>query len=142
MKTHPATDDEITLWFGEACGRSGAVIVEEHAGVYTVIWALEDAHREKSPNCPAGVRLLRVTRPNDLHKHAAELGGPLAPQQPLRCARCHGVGKMPPEYAEYCDCQMGSHLARAEADSRAGLARLRPETAERCAVEAIHQTWG
>ena len=41
-------------WSCDKCGRSGSVPFEEHDDFMTVFYAMDDAHKKKSPDCVIG----------------------------------------------------------------------------------------
>jgi len=47
-------------WHCEACDTRGVVEYQPHADVYTVVYAIADDHRDRSPNCTASVRTIRI----------------------------------------------------------------------------------
>lgn len=49
-----------TKWSCEACGGSGTVEHDEHAGVMEVVSQLRDSHQEAYPNCNEGLAKVRV----------------------------------------------------------------------------------
>lgn len=50
-----------TYWRCEVCGTKGSVQYPKHAGVFEVVWQIDDAHRSLSPECPNGYRGIRVS---------------------------------------------------------------------------------
>ena len=53
----------LQTWYCELCSKDGAVLVRDGAGVMEVAYAIEEHHREQSPNCPCPLRKLRVKTP-------------------------------------------------------------------------------
>lgn len=46
-----------------ACCYAGAIVIRDHADVYTVLNALEDDHKAHSPDCAASRLGMRVRNP-------------------------------------------------------------------------------
>lgn len=51
-------------WHCETCGVTGEVEHDPHAGVYEVIYLLNDGHAARSPECAESYRNLRVKAPD------------------------------------------------------------------------------
>ena len=65
MIVKSATEDEASLWCCERCSESGVLLLPPHVDVYSVVEALDNAHRLQSPKCEATVGRVRVLRPDN-----------------------------------------------------------------------------
>lgn len=66
-----------TKWQCETCSSEGVLLYDDRAGVYEVINALEDAHREVKPGCLNSRLNFRVTEiaVKDIRAQSSGKGG-------------------------------------------------------------------
>lgn len=76
MNVKPLTDEEVSLWYCEQCRASGVLSVFG-ADAYSVVNAIEGAHKNASRDCGVSVGRVRIARPNDWFQNLAPGARPM-----------------------------------------------------------------